>query len=478
VDTSLKTLAEIEGAARASHGSVLFVGFPEDERSEMELTVKSIGVRARWAGNRRQAIAALARLPSIVLVDLSNDDAFLTARTLHGRQRSAILIGVVAELDANTGTKAMRAGVAEILRKPILGPQLASAIERTRRLRRKRAAPVLLTPAPDSAFVRSAEMLAAVRLAIRAAAKRGGLVMIGEPGTGREFLARTIHRLDGQERDAFVVIDCKAAREGTLEAELFGTNLDLVGSEYNGYVPLTISSALSRAAGGTLFIKNIGEMPARLRSRLVRTLEHRRVQVDRRYFQLDVRLILSAEPTTHNGLACEDFGRITSFEQIKLPPLRRRREDIPLLANDFLDQISASDQTPRKTLTPAALMLLAALRWRGNADQLKAMLTRLAMEVPGEIIRLEDVVDTVQLDAVAPATTNSSLHDARARFERDYIISVLQHHNGRVRDAARTLGIQRTNLYRKLRRMPLHAVEELRKPVVQRNHDVAAVGER
>lgn len=470
------TLAAVtEGPPRASHGSVLCVGFSEGERSGMEPTLESIGVRARWAGNRAQALSALSRLPAIVLVDLSGEDAFRTARILQDRPGATILIGVVDELDSNTGADAMRAGVVEVLQKPILGPQLAGAIARAQGLRAKRAAHVSLTPAPDSAFVRSAEMLRAVRLALRAASGRGGLLMIGEPGTGREFLARTIHRLEGQEDNNFVVIDCTTARHDALETELFGTGFELVGSEYNVSVSLTSSSALGRSAGGTLFIKNIGEMSTRVRARLVRTLEHRRVHVDRRrYLELDVRLILSAEPTTCNGLACEDFGRITSFQQIKLPPLRRRREDICLLANDFLDQISVAGQTPRKTLTPAALMLLAGLRWRGNADQLKALLARLAIEVPGEIIRLEDVVETVQLDGVGPATTDGSLRDARARFERDYIINVLQQHGGRVRDAARALGIQRTNLYRKLRRMPHNAVQEFLSPV-RRGDDVLTI---
>jgi len=98
----------------------------------------------------------------------------------------------------------------------------------------------------------------------------------------------------------------------------------------------------------------------------VRTLEHRACTSIAPYLELDVRLILS-RATTHNGAACEDFGRITAFEQITLPPLRERREDIALLAHDFLTRFSAAARAPRKTLRQRP-MLLASLRWRGNAD--------------------------------------------------------------------------------------------------------------
>ena len=113
-------------------------------------------------------------------------------------------------------------------------------------------------------------------------------------------------------------------------------------------------------------------------------------------------------------------------------------------------------KTSIKTLTRAALTLLSALPWRGNAPELRALLERLVLLVPHGLIRLEDVLAHIQLDgSVGPTGYGATLRQARARFERDYIGAVLQHHHGRIADAAKVLGIQRTNLYRKMRRLNL-----------------------
>lgn len=459
MDAFQKNLSDMPPSA------VLCVGFPGSERSEVERALGSIGLRATWARTHRQALSALSRLPSIVLVDLIGDDAFRTVRVLRARQRGIVVIGVVDATERNVTAEAVRAGVVVIARKPLVGHELAAVVERARQFRAISATQARLTPVADSVFVRSAGMRRAVELAVRAGASRGGLGMVGEPGTGRELLARTIHRFDGQECENFVVVDCATARPGGVEVELFGTGLDLVGAQPQGSIPLGGAGALYRAHGGTLFIKNVGELSPRWRARLARVLEHRRVCAGRRrYFELDVRLIFSAEPSARNELAWADFSGTTEFEQIRLPALRERREDIPLLANYFLDRIGALPGATRKALTPAAVTLLTGLRWRGNADELNAVLTRLVTQVPGEVIRLEDLLDAVELDG-GLATANKTLHEARARFERDYIISVLDRHHGRVRDAARALGIRRTNLYRKLRQMRLRATRELHQPL-------------
>ena len=139
-----------------------------------------------------------------------------------------------------------------------------------------------------------------------------------------------------------------------------------------------------------------------------------------------------------------------------MPALRQRREDIPVLATHFLKDLCRKNGQPVKSLTRPALTMLSALPWRGNAPELKALLERLILLVPHGLIRLEDVLAHTQLEGtVGPTGVDATLRKARARFERDYIAAVLQHHHGRIADAARVLGIQRTNLYRKMRRLNL-----------------------
>src|SRR6185295_11304698 len=154
------------------------------------------------------------------------------------------------------------------------------------------------------------------------------------------------------------------------------------------------------------------------------------------------------------GRVREDLFRRLSVIRIDVPPLRNRREDIPALANCFLREICASLRVPPKTLSRPALSLISALPWRGNALELRGLLETVVTRLPGNRgIALEDLLAHVRLDGGSAmcGDVGGTLRQARARFEREYIAAVLEQHRGRISDAAKTLGIQRTNLYRKLR---------------------------
>ena len=150
---------------------------------------------------------------------------------------------------------------------------------------------------------------------------------------------------------------------------------------------------------------------------------------------------------------CEDLFRRLSVVRIDMPPLRNRREDIPALANYFLREICAGLRLPPKTLSRSALSLLSALPWRGNAAELRRLLDSVVTGMQGgRGIALEDVLAHVKLDGAAGLFSGGgTLKQARSRFEKEYIAAVLEQHRGRISEAARTLGIQRTNLYRKMR---------------------------
>ena len=141
---------------------------------------------------------------------------------------------------------------------------------------------------------------------------------------------------------------------------------------------------------------------------------------------------------------------------MEMPPLRRRREDIPGLVRYLLADICAERQLLAKSVSTHAADLLSALPWRGNVSELKRFLAVLVSTVPGRLIRLSDVLANVRLDGT-PSTSiySGTLREARERFERDYVASVLRRHHGRMGEAAKALGIQRTNLYRKVRQLSI-----------------------
>jgi two-component system nitrogen regulation response regulator NtrX len=221
---------------------------------------------------------------------------------------------------------------------------------------------------------------------------------------------------------------------------------------------------LHAALNGTLYLQNVTDASTRVQARLARVLRDREAILVETgsHIGLDVQAMASVDPgidgAVREGRVREDLHRRLSAICIDMPPLRERREDIPALANYFLRDVCASLHVPPKTLSRAALSLISALPWRGNGIELRTFIEGVASGLPaGRGIVLEDVLAHVRLDGGPVVVAGGTLRQARASFEREYIAAVLEQHQGRISDAARTLGIQRTNLYRKIRSLRVAA---------------------
>ncbi len=291
-----------------------------------------------------------------------------------------------------------------------------------------------------------------------AAATRGGVLVCGESGSGRRMIAREVHRLSSGGEAPFVGADCGEVEE--IEAVLFGIPPAAGNGDGSRARRDRVSkpSLLYQAVGGTLFLAHLTEMPARVQARLARVLRDREVTVheSRRTVSTRIRLIASADASwdaaVADGQILGDLGRRCSHTRIRVPPLRDRREDIPALAASLLSEVCSGTAIPARTIDDAAMSLLCAFPWRGNARELRVLLHTLVQRTDSQLLRLADVLAAVHLDAAAKSFLGSgTLREAKERFERDYIVAVLERHRGRVGEAARTLGIQRPNLYRKMR---------------------------
>jgi DNA-binding NtrC family response regulator len=270
------------------------------------------------------------------------------------------------------------------------------------------------------------------------------VLFAAERGLDVEFIARTVYARSKRGAGPFVVAASEGAF-GDLERGLFGTAQRGAGAS-SGPEPLSRTSALYRANGGVLFVPNIGELPVALQRRLARVLREAEVRVSRRAepMTLDVRVLASAETGSDGGLR-DDLARRLPVV-IEVPPLRQRREDVPEIAQAML----ASRGLEHK-FTPAALIVLAALPWRRNTAELAGLIERLTKANDDTLIRQEDVLAEVQLDR-APVRAGN-LREARRQFEREYIGSVLRDYEWQMPEAARALGIERANLYRKARQL-------------------------
>ncbi len=444
---------------------VLYVGCPAAERSDTEQLLASADLSIVWADNSTAAVAELQRKPEMpVVLDLSRGaGALQIARDLREHRHGVLLFAVVDNRRPDLTTEAVLTGVADVFARPPAARRLATAIERESRDDHASARAHSQTNNGDGLYSQSPSMRDVMALISRAASMRAGVTIRGEDGTGRRVVARAIHsaRSDGAE---FVSVDCAAFEGDGLETELFGhaaraRAASAKADAWQGFERISRQGRLHAAIGGTLYLKNIAEASTRVQSRLARLLRDREAVLIETGATIgfDLRPMAGVDPgidtAVSEGRVREELFRRLSVIRIDMPPIRNRREDIPALANHFLREICRQRRIPPKTLSRPALSLIAALPWRGNAVELRTMLEAIAGGLAGgKGIGLEDVLAQVKLDGGSAAfLERGTLRQARSRFEREYIARVLEQHRGRISDAAKALGIQRTNLYRKLR---------------------------
>jgi two-component system nitrogen regulation response regulator NtrX len=445
--------------------SVLYLGCPAQERPDTEKLLGVAGVSVIWADNVAYALSELQRRDMPVLFDLSRDAAALqSASEIRSHRASTLMFAVVDGRRPDLTTEAVLAGMADVFARPLGGRRVANAIERELNYESRANTNGALDNG-DDLYGHSAAMGEVMALIARAATMRAGVLIRGEEGTGRQVAARAIHALQNDGGGAFIALNCAAFDTDELDAELFGSPARVQDGDHvsRGLERVSRHGRLHTSLGGTIYLQNVAETPTRVQARLARVLRDREAVLAEtgEAISFDIRLMAGVNPdfdaAVKEGRVRDDLFRRLSVIRIDMPPLRNRRADIPALANCFLREICASMGVPPKNLSRPALSLIAALPWRGNATELRTLLESVVTGLQGgRGISLEDVLTHVRLDG-GPVMflDGGTLKQARARFEKDYIAAVLEQHRGRISDAAKALGIQRTNLYRKLRALKI-----------------------
>jgi len=445
---------------------VLYIGCPPEERVDAERRLAAADLSIVWVDNSAGAVAELQRKADMpVLLDLSRGAAALQiARELRENRPGVLLFAVVDNRRPDLTTEAVLTGVADVFARPPTARRLSHAIEReTREEHGAALGHVSPSLSSDGLYSQSPSMRDVTTLMSRAAAMRAGVTIRGEEGTGRQIVARAIHGAQAGST-AFISVDCGAHDGDELEAELFGaTARARTGHgavDARGLERISQHGRLYAAIGGTLYLKNIADASTRVQMRISRLLRDREAVLVEggATIGVDLRPMAGVDPgidaAVNEGRVRDELFRRLSVIRIDMPPLCHRREGIPALANYFLREVCRECRIPPKTLSRPALSLIAALPWRGNAVELRMLLEAIvASPGGGKGISLEDVLAQVKLDGGSAAfkERGGTLRQARARFEREYIAQVLEQHRGRITEAAKALGIQRTNLYRKLR---------------------------
>jgi two-component system nitrogen regulation response regulator NtrX len=290
-----------------------------------------------------------------------------------------------------------------------------------------------------------------------AAPTNGRVLIYGENGTGKELVARSIHALSRRRQGPFVEVNCAAIPEELIESELFGH----VRGAFTGAVA-NHPGKFELADGGTLFLDEIGDMSLKTQAKVLRVLQE---QVVHRVgatsgVRVDVRVIAATNKDLPAEIQAGRFREDLYFRlnviPIAVPPLRERDTDIPALAEHFFAQLSREYGRRPKTLDETAMAAFRRYAWPGNVRELRNLLERLMIMVPGEIVAAGQLglPGGGSAEAVAPDETGAPvapLHVARERFERGYILRALAAQQGNMTRAAEALGVERSNLYKKMR---------------------------
>ena len=291
---------------------------------------------------------------------------------------------------------------------------------------------------------------------IDSAAKVSSKVLItGEPGTGKELVARAIHLNSQRAANPFVPVNCAAIPETLIESELFGH----IKGAFTGAI-FDRQGKFQQANGGTLFLDEIGDMSLMMQAKVLRVIEDGFVVPvgSNKQSKVDVRIIAATNKDLHKEIDEGNFRSDLFYRlnviPIYLPPLQQRKDDILLLAEFFLTEICLSEGLPHKTFSPKAFPLLKNNNWNGNVRELRNVIERIAVLNLETIISPALISQALHTKQLAPlkAKSDPSLRTAREKFEKEYILKILAENNSKIQKTADVLGIQRSHLWKKMKR--------------------------
>jgi DNA-binding NtrC family response regulator len=444
--------------------SVLIVDDEPASRELLEIILSDAGYDTEAVASGEKALASLAgRSFELVVSDLQMpglDGLELTQeiRKRHPDVEVLILTAFGSQERAHEAGKLQ----AEYLRKPFDKADLLHRVARmaekgrmARELHELRE--TLRAREARSAILGESKAVRAVLDQVAATARTDYPVVVsGESGTGKELVAQAIHAASHRAPGPFVPVNCGAIPPTLFESELFGH----VRGAFTGAVS-NRAGLFEEADGGTLFLDEVGEIGPELQVKLLRVLQSSEVKRvgATRSTRVDVRLVCAtnrdlAAMVAEGGFRQDLFYRIHVIP-IHLPPLRERREDIPLLARHFLTRANAGLRRPAPGFTPAALEKLSAQRWPGNVRELENRVKQAAMLADGHEIGPEHVVlDDVRASEGGRLAVDASVpyEEARDAFERQYLVQALRLHQGAVTRAAEAMGVHRNSIYHLLRK--------------------------
>ena len=426
-----------------------------EARGHKTLSAATVGEGLRLFSEHRPAAVLLdLRLPDGTGIDV--------LREFQRQAPGTPVVVISGHGSVSEAVEAMKVGATDFLEKPVSRDRLFQILDRILHPPLPGGETDLEKVADGSRYGmvgRSEPMRRIYQLIEMAAPTKCRVFIAGESGTGKELIAGAVHALSPRRDRPFIELNCAAIPSELIESEMFGH----VKGVFTGAVS-DRKGKFEAATTGTLFLDEVGDMSLITQAKLLRVLQEGIVTPvgSSEPRPVDVRIVSATSKNLPEEIARgtfrEDLYHRINVLTVAVPPLRNRREDIPELAEHFLRLASVENDVKPKRLSPRAVDLLIQMPWQGNVRELRNLMERLVVLVAKDVVGQQEVMDVLQMPGHRAEETNPlPLRQARARFERQYILYRLTANRGNLGNTARELGIERTNLYRKMKQLGIQA---------------------
>jgi two-component system nitrogen regulation response regulator NtrX len=436
-----------------------------DDEAEIRRSVRMIleydGYDVVEASSGPEGVAiAEKESPDLIFLDVKMPgmDGLEALQRIRAGNDSVPVVIISGHGTVSTAVEATKAGAFDFIEKPLASERvlltIRNALDQTRLVDEnrtlRRAAEVRHQMVGESPALR--HVWDAIK---RAAPTNATVLLLGESGVGKELVARSIHRNSLRSRERFVQVNCAAIPEELIESELFGHEK----GSFTGATEKQIGK-FEQADRGTIFLDEVGDMSPKTQAKVLRVLQEGEVERlgSARTIKVDVRVIAATnkdlEQEIDRGTFREDLYFRLSVIPIKVPPLRDRRDDIPLLVRHFAELFSREHNRRPLRFTPTALEYMQKARWKGNVRELKNTVERLLIMTPGDSVDLDHLRDVVRLEARPQPSDNEkspgTLREFKESSERAFLVNKLRENGWNISKTAEVIGTPRSNLYKKL----------------------------
>jgi len=441
--------------------NILIVDDEKNIRRSVQMICTGEGFGAMTAENADAGLAALkSNQIDLVILDIMMPgmDGLTLLKKIHKQFPEIIVIMVSGHATVQNAVTATKEGAYDFIEKPISKEKLLISIKNALENSTLQKENIELKKQLTGKFEMVGESKAMKEILeqiAKVAPTNGRVLITGESGTGKELIARAIHENSLRKNSAFIKVNCAAIPEELIESELFG-------SEKGAYTGAhqTREGKFSLADGGTLLLDEVGDMSLNVQAKVLRVLQEGEFEKvgGHKTLKVDVRILAATNKDLEKETQADRFRDDLYFRlnviPINSPPLRRRKNDIPILVQSFIESYASENGVRKKEVSSKAMEVLRGYDWPGNIREIKNMIERLMIMCSSDIIEVSDLPGNIQSPtskSVLKMESGMTLKEVKENVEREFIISTLKKNGWNVSQTAKDLDVDRTNLHKKIK---------------------------